>query len=342
MVVRRPRKVPGWAPTVLLAIGCFGLTAWEPATAQSWADKMFAVKKHDFRTVGRGTKAEYHFEFKNLYEQPVHVAAVRTSCGCTTPTLTQETLQGQETAAVVATFNTNTHIGQKAATITVVFDQPSYAEVQLQVSGFIRTDITFDPPEVNYGELSPGEAAEQEVVVTHTGNSRWEITDVRSHCRNLSVRLDPPERNVSLVRYRMRVKLNGELPAGDIRERLTLISNDSEFPTTEMAVTGRVRPAVSVSPHAVSLGTMAADGQAERRLVIRADEPFRIKDVECADPRFVFEVPNGEQKVQFINLRFQADGSAQTISQQVRIITDLPGDKSASCIVTGQIASPTN
>ncbi len=125
-----------------------------PASGQSWADKMFDVKKHDFRTVGRGTKAEYHFDFTNVYEEDVHVSAVRTSCGCTTPSLTQETLTTHETGSVIATFNTNTFIGQKAATITVVFDRPKYAEVQLKVSGFIRTDITFDPPEVNYGELA--------------------------------------------------------------------------------------------------------------------------------------------------------------------------------------------
>jgi len=252
MVGSRFRKALKNASTLLLAIGFLGLIASERAAAQSWADKMFEVKKHDFRTVGRRTKAEFHFEFTNIYEQDVHVSAVRTSCGCTTPTLTADTLHTHETAAVVATFNTNTHIGQKAATITVVFDQPKYAEVQLRVSGFIRTDITFDPPEVNYGELSSGQPAEQDVVITHSGNNHWEITDVRSHCENLSVRLEPPERTAAMVRYRMRVKLDGNVPEGDIRERLTLISNDRSFPTTEMAITGRVRPSVSVSPQLLS------------------------------------------------------------------------------------------
>ncbi len=325
----------------LLLVSAFVLVSTSPAaTAQNWAEKMFEIKEHDFRTVGRGTKAEFHFDFTNLYEEDVHVSAVRTSCGCTTPSLTKETLTTHETGSVIATFNTNTFIGQKAATITVVFDKPKYSEVQLKVSGFIRTDITFDPPEINYGELASGQATEQEVVITHSGNSNWEITDVRSHCKNLQVRLNPAERTTGMVRYRMLVKMDDKMSEGDIRERLTLISNDGSFPTTEMAVTGRVRPTVSVSPAAVSLGTTAVDGAADSRLVVRADEPFEIKDVQCADNRLAFEVPVGTKKVHFLKMHFQGDGSEDPVSQEVRIITDLPGGKSASCVVTGRVEQP--
>lgn len=324
-----------------LLVSAFVLLSTSPAaTAQNWAEKMFEIKEHDFRTVGRGTKAEFHFDFTNLYEEDVHVSAVRTSCGCTTPSLTKETLTTHETGSVIATFNTNTFIGQKAATITVVFDKPKYSEVQLKVSGFIRTDITFDPPEINYGELASGQATEQEVVITHSGNSNWEITDVRSHCKNLQVRLNPAERTTGMVRYRMLVKMDDKMSEGDIRERLTLISNDGSFPTTEMAVTGRVRPTVSVSPAAVSLGTTAVDGAADTRLVVRADEPFEIKDVQCADNRLAFEVPIGTKKVHFLKMHFQGDGSEDPVSQEVRIITDLPGGKSASCVVTGRVEQP--
>jgi hypothetical protein len=299
---------------------------------------MFETKSHDFRIVGRGTKCEYHFDFTNLYEEDVHVSALRTSCGCTTPTVTQKTVKTHETASVVATFNTNTFIGQKSATITVVFDRPSYAEVQLKVNGFIRTDITFDPPEVNYGEIPAGQPREQEVVITHRGDKNWQITDVRSHCGSLQVQLNPAERSSGMVRYRMLVRMDGKMPDGDIRERLTLISNDRDFPTTEMAISGRVRPPVSIAPAAVSLGTTTTQGTTERRLVVRGDNPFEILDVQCADDRFEFEVPVGQKKVQFVKLRYQGDGTTEPISQEIRIVTNLPGNKSATCIVTGTVS----
>ena len=140
----------------------------------------------------------------------------------------------------------------------------------------------------------------------------------------------------------MLVKMDDKMAEGDIRQRLTLISNDRSFPTTEMAITGRIRPTVSVSPASVSLGTTSTDGIAQKRLVVRADDPFEIKDVHCGDERFTFEVPTGSKKVHFVKLQFQGDGRDEPISQEIRIITDLPGDKAASCIVTGRVEEPAN
>lgn len=324
---------------VVLGLALVWFSPWlaSSASADNWADKMFTEKTHDFRIVGRGTKCEYHFDFTNLYNEEVKIASVRTSCGCTTPTVTKDTLKTHETASVVATFNTSTFIGQKAATITVVFAKPKFAEVQLKVSGFIRTDITFDPPEIAFGEIPPGEEREREVTITHSGNSNWEITDVRSHCANLRVRLNPAERSGSQVRYRMSVRMDSDMPEGDIRERLTLISNDRNFPTTEMAISGRVRPAVSVSPDSVPLNTVAPTGSAQKNLIVRGEEPFEITDVLCADDRFEFEVPTGKKKLHMVKMRFTGDGTDKPISQEVRIVTGLPGKKSASCIVTGTI-----
>tara|TARA_R110002049_G_scaffold25016_1_gene88222 strand:- start:9660 stop:10703 length:1044 start_codon:yes stop_codon:yes gene_type:complete len=327
-------------PTTLLLLALLGLSTGfaESAVAQSWADKMFAERSHDFRTVGRGAKAEYRFELENKFEEDVHIAGVRTSCGCTTPSITKETLQSREKGAVIATFNTNTFIGKKSATITVVFDKPYYAEVQLKVTGFIRTDITFDPPEVSFGELPSGQSAEREVVITHSGNSNWQITDVRSHCSDLQVRLNPPERSPGLVRYRMLVRLNKDVDEGELRERLTLISNDRDFPTTEMSISGRIRPSLTVSPASVSLGTATPNSVVERRLVIRGEEPFEITDVVCGDERFEFEVPGGNKKIQFVKLRFTADNLAGAIGQEIKVVTNLPGNKATKCTVTGTIA----
>lgn len=308
-----------------------------PASATEWAEKMFSETKHDFRTVGRGTTAEFRFEFRNLYEEELHVAAVRSSCGCTSPSITQDTLATHETAAVVASLNTSTFIGQKAATITVVFDRPYYAEVQLQVSGYIRTDVTFDPPEVNFGEYKGGETLERRVAITHRGNPTWRITDVRSHCGDLTVRLDPPTIEPGKVTYLMSVAAKETMPEGDIRQRLTLVTNDTKFPTIEMAVDGRVRPTLSISPAAVSLGTAGSGETVSRRLVVHGEEPFTIRDIRCVDTRFAFDLPTGKQKVHFVQMRFTADNQPARIAQRIQIVTDLPGDKSAECVATGTI-----
>ena len=324
----------------ILAVALGGLllaTSETNAQTANWAADMFETKSHDFRTVGRGTKSEHHFVLKNKFEEDVHIASVRTSCGCTTPRITKQTLKTHEEGAIIAKFNTDTFVGKKSATVTVVFDRPYYAEVQLKVSGFIRTDITFDPPEVGFGEIKLGETPSKDVVITHNGNSNWSITDVRSHCEHLAVRLSPPERRPGLVRYRMTVSLKNSVPEGDIRERLTLISNDKAFPTTEMSIAGYVRPTLSISPAAVSIGTARPNQLVEKRLLIRGEQPFAIKKVVCGDKRFEFDVPEGSKKIHFVKMRFKADMAANKVGQEIRVVTDLPNDKSASCVVTGSV-----
>ena len=40
---------------------------------------MFKESSHDFGNVARGAKTEYRFKFQNIYEEPLHIAAVRSS-----------------------------------------------------------------------------------------------------------------------------------------------------------------------------------------------------------------------------------------------------------------------
>jgi len=323
---------------------CFGLflafaflSASENAFANDWAVKMFTDTSHDFRTVGRGTKQEFYFDFKNLYKEDVRVASVRTSCGCTTPIVSKDLLKTHETGSIIAKFNTETHIGEKSAVLTVVFDRPFYTEVQLMVRGNIRTDVTFTPAEVNFGEGAEGELKEQDVVIAHTGPSNWEIVDVRSHCSDLSVRLEPAQRSPGTVKYRMVVNMKGSMPTGDIRERLTLITNDPRFPTIEMSIAGRVRPSLEVSPASVGLGDLQPGQKVEKRLVIRADQEFSVSSVSCGDARFTFEKPEGKKKLHFIKMTFTADDKPAQVAQKIRIVSDLNDGKFAECIVSGAI-----
>jgi hypothetical protein len=304
----------------------------------NWAKLMFPVTDHDFRTVGRGAVTEYRFEFTNPYKEDIRVASVRTSCGCTTPSVTKNLVASRETAAVVAKFNTSTYVGDHAATVTVVFDKPYYNEVQLKVRGTIRTDVTFSPAEVNFGELQSGQIKRQEVVVTYTGGSNWEIKDVRSLCSDLTVALPPPERAPGLVRYRMVIGTKDSLPEGDLRERLTLITSDQRFPTIDMAVVGRVRPSLEVSPASVSLGQMTSGATIEKRLVVRAEEEFEVVGASSLDPRFSFELPEGKRKLHFVKVSFSADSNVGSLAGTVEIATDLgPKGKKAECLFSGTI-----
>ncbi|MCE9545819.1 MAG: DUF1573 domain-containing protein, partial [Planctomycetia bacterium] len=66
----------------ILALSAWGLLA-SAASAQDWAEKMFAHQEYDFGSVARGALAEHKFPVKNLYKEDVHLSSVTSSCGCT-------------------------------------------------------------------------------------------------------------------------------------------------------------------------------------------------------------------------------------------------------------------
>lgn len=319
-----------WTLLVLLA-------AISPAAAKDWAQKMFAVTTHDFGHVARGAKTEYAFELQNLYEEDVHIAAVRTSCGCTTPSIAKEWLKTWEKGAILATFNTRSFQGDRKATITVVIDKPFYAEVQLNVAGYIHADVDFQPGSINFGEVPAGQAMEQTVTVTRNGSTNWQITDVQSANENLEVELSEPVRQGGRVAYNMLVRLKGDAPAGYLQDSLMLVTNDRAMPQVPIAVEGRVVPPLTVSPASLFVGVVAPGETVTKQLVVRAKTPFRITNIACEDSAFQFKVGDQARAVHLVPVKFTAPTTPGEIERTIEIQTDLPAGGVATCIARGTV-----
>src|SRR3954464_2192913 len=98
----RKLTIASAAVVTLIANSCF---------AEAWVTKMFSETKHDFGAVARGSDTTFKFPLKNIYKQDIELLSVRSSCGCTTPTLDKKVLKTGDTSFVLATFNTRTFTG---------------------------------------------------------------------------------------------------------------------------------------------------------------------------------------------------------------------------------------
>jgi hypothetical protein len=295
-----------------------------PAHAQQWAKKMFSKTAHDFGTVARGAKTEFRFPIKNLYVEDVHIAHVQSSCGCTSPEVTKRDLKTYETGYLVATFNTHAFTGYRSATVTVTFDRPYRAEVQLQVSGNIRGDITVQPNFVNLGTVNQGQAVERAVTVTQSTRPDWKITDVRSSNTNFEVDVIEIGRQRGNASYNLRVKLKETAPAGYIKDQLVLVTNDPQSGTFPIEVEGRVIPEITVV-QMINFGSLELGGKTTKPLIVQGQKPFTITDIKCDDERFSFKVPEaGEKpkKVYSIPVTFTAGGDPGRVSRKILIETD--------------------
>lgn len=305
---------------------------------QQWAVKMFKKTSHDFGVVAKGSKAEYAFEFQNIYEEDLHIADVRTSCGCTSASITKQDLKTWETSSILATFNTRSFDGKRGATLTVIIDRPFYAEVSLRVDGFIRRDVVFEPGQVEFGEVDQGKGLEKTVRVTYAGRSNWKIVDVRSANEHFEVELNELQRGNGRVSYDMLVRLKGDAPAGYLEDQLSIITDETSGATLTLPVVGRVVPPISVSPALLTLGTVKPGQSITKQLVVRGKTPFKVTHVKCPDGCFEFKVPGDAKTLHLIPVTFTAGAAGDKIEQKIEIETDLGNGVKACCTATATVA----
>lgn len=322
---------------LLVAACLMVLASAAEAVAQTRVALRFASTQHDFGTLPRGAPAEHLFWFTNASGSDVRIHGVRSSCGCTTASVVHSIVKNGERGAIRAVFNTRSFAGHQASTITVVFDWPRYSEVQLEVRGYIRSDVVFRPGSADFGTVRQGQPVEQVIGVEYAGRDNWRIAAIRVPASYFHVEAQETRRDSGRVSYQLTLRLAEDAPPGPIETELTLQTDDSRGNRVPLTLRGQVVPPLSVSPALLYLGETPHGTQRRMRLVVRAAESFRITGVECDDPRFQFEVAAEAKSLHFIPVIFQAAGDAGPLNTAIRISTDLSGANTAEVTASGTV-----
>jgi len=317
-------------------IACVLFMAASPASAQPWARDMFDVTLHDFGVVPRGAKTEYEFKFTNKYKENVHVASVRTSCRCTIPRISKDEIKTYQESSIIAEFKTSDFVGARSAVITVVFDRPYQAELQLLVKGNIRSDIVPMPGEIQFGEVDLGTEKRTDVKIAYLGAAKWEINDVLSKNEHLAVKLGPPKvATGGKIEYQMDVRLKDDAPAGEFSDEIVLVTNEAQSNRVTLPVRANVVPPLFAQ--GPQLGTVKVGEKRTDRLLIKAKTPFKIENIVCADQRFDFKLPTDSKAVHLIPFEFTADDKEGAFRQTIVVHTDLKETPTAEASVTGNV-----
>lgn len=307
------------------------LAAWsacQSAAAQDWAVKMFAVTSHDFGVVARGAKAEFDFVLQNIYEEDVHIASVRSSCGCTQPKIMKDSLKTWEKSAIRAVIDTRSFLGRKDATLTVTIDRPFPAEVQLHVYVFIRGDVVVQPGVIDFGKVSAGSGAVQKARISYAGRPDWRVLRVESANPHISAEIVETERSPAGIKYDLIAKLKPEAPAGYIQDHLVLVTNDDAASTSRVPVPlegivgSATSSAISVRPSVLMI-TTESGVPATRLIVVQGRQPFRIIGIESDDERVQAKLPTEAKSPHIVSVTFTGSTTTGMINARLRIRTDV-------------------
>ncbi len=312
------------------------------AEAQEWPKRMVEKLDHDFGTVARGSDTVFKFAITNKFVEDIHIASVRSSCGCTSASIENNLIKTYDTGYIVAKFNTRTFTGLHSATLTVTIDRPYRAQLQLRVHGNIRGDVVFEPGAVNFDTVDQGTPRTKKITVTYAGRSGWKIQDVVTSNESsdyYEVELAETRRVGGLVKYDLMVRLKESAPAGYIHDQLILVTSDRSNLRIPLGIEGRVVPEISVAPENLVLGEIAQGTEVPKKLIVRGKKDFKITKVECDEDCFQFDYAPEASKTHIVSVQFNAEAGTGRLKKAIRVHTDLGETYMAVCTAYATIVA---
>jgi len=294
---------------------------------------------YDFGTVARSAKTEHRFAITNIYKEPLQVTAVRASCGCTTPIIEDKVIQPGQVGYILARFNTGTHTGQKQATLTVTLSKPAFRELQLTVKGYIRSDIVFNPGQLDFGTVPEGESKALEVGVAYAGRSDWQVLGITSNAPFVKPSIEEVSRGNGQIGYKIFAELTGAAPAGLLNFQVVLQTNDNRLKQVPLTVLGQVQATLEVTPAQLALNNVKAGETLQERFVLRGIKPFKVMEIQSEDIEVEFQPSEEAKTVHLLVLRLKPDPVKATGNSTLLFKTDMEDDQSVTTQLTYKIVN---
>ena len=272
---------------VILGV-CYASFAF--AQEPTWAEKMFDQKNIDFGVVARGSDAVARVKITNLYKQPIHIADVKTTCGCSAGKPSKTSLESLEEGYIEVTMDTRKFTRRKDSNVIITIDAPLYAEVRIPITAYIRTDVVFDPGSVTFGAVELGKESTRKIKLQYAGRDDWQVKEVRSRSESVTAKAVELTRGPGRVDYDIVVTLAANAPVGPIREQLIVITDDQNSPQVPLLVEATVEADVMVTPSVISLGVMKPGEAKQFNVVVKGKQPFQIDKIECDSETGIFKV----------------------------------------------------
>jgi hypothetical protein len=306
-----------------------GATAARGGDEAPWAEKLFENKtEHDFGNVAHGTQMLHKFAFKNIYNVPLDVTITRISCGCTTAASSVQKVEPHGTGTIDVNMNARVFTGPRSVHVYVTFsnlqNNPQYySTADLKITANSRTDIVFNPGEVNFGVVAQGQGATQDITVEYAGTFDWKVSEIVANGLPVEAKLDQLRTQRGLVGYKVSVSLKAEAPPGVLKGEMFLKTNDPASPMLPVLVQGNVQAALTVAPPTARVSARANEARSVS-VTVRGNKAFRILSVEGTGQgvAVVNTLPDAPAETHRLTFQLQK-AEAGDFKRKLQIKTDL-------------------
>ena len=159
------------------------------AAATTQASLVFEKTEIDLKPEIGAAKVDAVFNYENKGDTPVHIKAVKPSCGCTTAALAKADVAPGEKGSITATFNIGDRNGVQVKTITVETDDPKAAQTVLTFTADIAQLLELQPTFVFW---QASEAAQPKTIIAKAAKGQSvNKLDVISSSADFTAKVEP-------------------------------------------------------------------------------------------------------------------------------------------------------
>lgn len=312
----------------LVATAVFAPAA--PAQSAAWADKLFANQTtHDFGVVPRGTQLKHSFKMTNIYKEPLEITQIRVSCGCVTATTSTKVLQPNESAQLNINMDARQFSGPKSVRVYLTVGPKYVSTASLTVTANARSDVVFNPGEIDFGAVSRGQTPTRHIDVEYVGAFDWRVSEiVKSAAAPFELKVEELPQQVSQPTrrgYRIYATLKADAPAGPFKQEIVLKTNDPSNPTLTFNINGTIQAGLAVSPASLSVAGLKVGESQTKKVIVRGQRPFRILGIDGLGTGITADLPDQPNTTHVLTVNV-LPAQAGELRRQLTIRTDLDNE----------------
>lgn len=242
-----------------------------------------AESAFDFGTAVEGDKIEHIYELVNQGDAELTIQKVVAGCGCVIAEMPQTTIAPGDKTALKVVFDTGGFSGEQSKLVRVFSNDPKAPAIPLTIQGRVSREVVAEPSLVSFGDIFVGRerkrVEDREVLIKVRDGSPVVIDKIVARSRFFVV--EEQESSPKLLRLRVNLKGDKEIPLGDLRERIVVVLSGGKLESLNIPLLATLRSAVSLHPEVLSLGILEGTAIIERKvdLIYSGDDRVDLNKV---------------------------------------------------------------
>lgn len=266
----------------------------DPATKKPVAPKKrvtggpsisFDEMRHDFGSIYEGAEVRHTFKFTNVGDEPLIISRVKSSCGCTVAKEPKDPVAPGAESEIEVVFNSAKRFGEQKKDISVFTNDPKRPMQKLRIETVVIRQFWIDPARIYLGSLTKSQDLESKTLKVYWSDEiDLNVTNIKTSDDTIKVSQKPFEdakgKGVELtVDFGKASALTGPAqgPMQRISQVITVETDNEQFKSNNIAITGNIIPEITIRPRVLSFGVLSKTSKpVTKKLIVTAAKDFDL------------------------------------------------------------------